>query len=118
MPYFLQQASFTPEAVAKLLANPQDRLEAVRGPIEKLGGRIQASYLAFGDYDVMSILEMPDNVSAAAIALAFSGGGVIKNLRTTPLMTAAEGLEAMKKAGTSGYRSIMAPAASAAAARP
>jgi uncharacterized protein with GYD domain len=115
MPFFLQQASFTSEAVAKLLANPQDRLEAVRGPIEKLGGRIHTSFLAFGEYDVVSIIEMPSNVAAAAIAMAFAGGGAVRNLRTIPLMTAAEGLEAMKMAGTSGYTSLTAGAKAAAA---
>ena len=41
MPFFLHQVSYTPEALAKLIANPQDRFEAVRGPIEKLGGKIE-----------------------------------------------------------------------------
>jgi len=74
MPFFLHQVSYTPEAIARLIANPQDRLEAVRGPIEKLGGKIKDSYFAFGEHDVVVITEMPDNVSAAAIALAFAGG--------------------------------------------
>src|SRR5690349_10494248 len=43
MPFFLSQASYTPEALARLIANPQDRFDAVRGPIEKLGGRILQS---------------------------------------------------------------------------
>ena len=77
MPFFLQQASFTHEAIAKLLANPQDRIEAVRGPIEKLGGRIHASFIAFGEYDVVSILEMPDNISAAALAMGVLHGAEI-----------------------------------------
>jgi|SRR5208282_5107513 len=115
MPFFLQQASFTQEAVARLLANPQDRLDAVRGPIEKLGGRIHTSFLAFGEFDTVAILEMPDNVGAAALAMAFAGGGAIKNLRTTPLMTTAEGVEAMKKAGACGYTSLTAGAKAAAA---
>lgn len=58
---------------------------------------------------------MPDNVSAAAIAIAFAGGGALKNAQTTALMTTAEALEAMKKAGACGYRSITAPATAAAA---
>src|ERR1700731_5248547 len=38
MPHYLSQVSYTPEAWARLVAHPQDRIEAVRGPIEKLGG--------------------------------------------------------------------------------
>jgi len=40
MPRFLHQISYTSEAMASLIANPHDRFETVRGPIEKLGGKI------------------------------------------------------------------------------
>ncbi|HEY6264584.1 MAG TPA: GYD domain-containing protein [Candidatus Acidoferrum sp.] len=110
MPFFLHQVSYTPEAWARLIANPQDRFQAVRGPIEKLGGKVQNSYFAFGEHDAVLITEMPDNVSAAAVALAFTAGGALRNAKTTPLMTAAEGLEAMKKAATCGYKPIAAAA--------
>ncbi len=40
MPFFLHQVSYTPEALARLIANPQDRFDAVRAPVDKLGGRV------------------------------------------------------------------------------
>ena len=117
MPFFLHQVGYTPEAIARLIANPQDRTEAVRGPIEKLGGKIKDMYFAFGEKDAILITEMPDNVSAAAIALSFAAGGALRSVQTTPLMTAAEAIEAMRKAATCGYKPMSAQA-SAAAARP
>ncbi len=117
MPYFLHQVSYTPEAIARLIANPQDRFDAVRAPIEKLGGKVQNSYFAFGQYDAILITEMPDNVSAAAIALAFAAGGALRTCQTTALISTAEGLEAMRKAATCGYKPVAA-AASGAVARP
>ena len=113
MPFFLHQVSYTPDALARLIANPHDRFEAVRGPIEKLGGKIKDSYFAFGQHDAILITEMPDNVSAAAIALAFAGGGALRNCQTTALMTNTEALDAMRKAGTCGYKSFTATAAAA-----
>jgi uncharacterized protein with GYD domain len=113
MPYFCHQVSYTTEAWARLIANPQDRTEVIRKPIEKLGGRIHTSFFAFGEFDALAITEFPDNVSAAAIAIAFAGGGAVKSLQTIALMTTAEALEAIKKAGTCGYRSITASAAAA-----
>src|SRR5215469_13829491 len=113
MPFFLHQVGYTPDALSKLIANPQDRFETVRAPIEKLGGKIKDSYYSFGEYDAVLIAEMPDNVSAAAIALAFSAGGALRTCRTTPLMTNAEALDAMRKAGTSGYKPIAAGKAAA-----
>ena len=114
MPHFLHQVSYTPEAWARLVANPHDRIEAVRAPIEKLGGRIHTAFFTFGESDVVVITEMPTNVDAAAIAIAFAAGGALKSSKTTPLMTTAEALEAIRKAGTAGYKSLVAGAASAA----
>jgi len=113
MPFFMHQASYTPEALARLIANPQDRTEAIRGPIEKLGGKIQEMYFAFGEYDAIVITEMPDNVSAAAIALAFASGGALRTCQTTALMTRAEALDAMRKAGQCGYKPMTASATAA-----
>jgi uncharacterized protein with GYD domain len=104
MPRFLHQVSYTSEAMSRMISNPQDRFEAVRAPIEKLGGKIEHGYFAFGEHDAILITEMPDNVSAAAIALAFAAGGSLRNCATTPLLTAAEGLDAMRKAATCGYK--------------
>jgi hypothetical protein len=50
------------------------------------------------------IAEMPDAISAAAFSLATSAGGALKAIKTTPLRTIEEGLEAMKKAAGAGYR--------------
>lgn len=115
MPHFCHQVSYTKEAWAKLMVNPQDRVEKVRAPIEKLGGRLQTAFFAFGPFDALLITEMPDNISAAAIAIAFAAGGACASVQTTPLMTAAELLEALHKAGTSGYKSIVGGAVAAGA---
>jgi len=111
MPFFCHQVSYTKEAWARLMQNPQDRLEAVRAPIEKLGGKVHSSFFAFGTFDVLAITEMPDTISAAAISMAFAGGGAVSNIQTTPLLTAAQAVEALRKAGTSGYKSITSDSA-------
>lgn len=106
MAHYLLQISYTPEAWAALVRNPQDRAEAVRGPIEKLGGKVERIWLAFGEDDIVGIFDMPDNVAAAAMSMAFSAGGACKSVKTTPLMSMHEGLEAMKKAAQSGYKPV------------
>ncbi|MBI4639738.1 MAG: GYD domain-containing protein [Candidatus Tectomicrobia bacterium] len=104
MAYYLVQAAYTAEAWAVQIKNPQNRLEVVRPVIERLGGRMENFWFAFGEYDVVGIVQMPDNVSAAAFSLAVSAGGAVKAVKTTPLMTIEEGIEAMRKAGGAGYR--------------
>ncbi len=106
MPSYLVQVAYTPETVAALVAQPQDRTEAIGKVVKKLGGKPGKLYLSFGDYDVVGIYEMPDNVSAAAFAMAIAGGGACKSVKTTPLMTGEEAVAAMKKAGGSGYKPV------------
>ena len=104
MAYYLIQVAYTAETMKKLLKKPQDRTEAIRPAIEKLGGKLENCWFSFGEYDVVVIAQMPDNVSAAAFSFAISSGGALKAVKTTPLMTIMEGIAAMKKAGGSGYR--------------
>ena len=97
MAHYLVQLAYTPEAWAAQLKNPQNRIEVVRPAFEKAGARFEAAYLAFGKYDLVFIMEAPDNVTAAAISLAATAGGAVKAYETTPLMTPEEGIEAMRK---------------------
>jgi uncharacterized protein with GYD domain len=76
----------------------------IHSVIERLGGRLESGYLSCGDYDVVVIADMPDPTSAAALSLAASAGGALKAIKTTPLLTMEEGLEAMTKAAGTGYR--------------
>lgn len=103
MAKYLFQATYTSEAWAAQVSNPHNRMEAVRPVIERLGGRMECAYYAFGEYDVVAIVEMPNNVSMAAFSLAAAAGGAVKALKTTPLMTVEEGIEAMRKASGTGY---------------
>jgi uncharacterized protein with GYD domain len=106
MPHYLHQVAYSHEGWAGLLANPQNRIEAVRPAIEKLGGKIESAWFCFGDYDVVVITELPDNVSAAGLSIAFAGGGACKSVHTTPLISPEEAVRALKKAGECGYRPV------------
>ena len=65
-----------------MISNPQDRAQAVQRAVQNLGGKLNAFWMAFGDYDVIGIVEMPDNVSAAAFSIAISGGGACRAVKT------------------------------------
>jgi len=108
MTHYMAQVAYSTEGWQALVKNPQNRIEAVRPAIEKLGGKIDTAYFAFGEYDVVVIFQMPENVNAAAFAIAVAAGGACKSVKTTPLLTTAEAVEAMKKASTAGYRAATA----------
>lgn len=104
MATYLYQCAYTPEAWAKMAQNPQDRIEAVRPVIEAAGGKVIGGWFAFGEYDVVAIFEMPDNVSVASVAVAFAAGGALRAAKTTPLLTTAEAMEVMAGAGKLTYK--------------
>ena len=112
MPPYLVQVSYTPEAWAAQLANPQDRRAIVRPLFDRLGGRIETAYYAFGPYDIVLIADLPDNRSAAALALTLTASGAVKALQTTPLLPIEEGVAAMRQAAATG--SVYAPPLTAA----
>jgi uncharacterized protein with GYD domain len=104
MAQYLVQVAYTPEAWATLVKNPQNRMETVGPVIERLGGKVQGAWLTFGEYDIVVVTQMPDNVSAAAFSIAVAAGGAVKACTTTPLMSLEEGKAAMQKAAGAGYR--------------
>ena len=103
MAHYLVQAAYTSEAWATLVGNPQDRSEPVRKMVEDAGGSLESFYLAFGDFDVVAIVELPDDATAAAVSIATSAAGAIRQIKTTPLITAEDAVSALTKAKTLAY---------------
>jgi uncharacterized protein with GYD domain len=103
MPSYLLQVAYTPQAWDTLIRNPQNRMDAVAPAVEQLGGSITGGWLAFGEYDLITVIDLPDNISAAAFSMAVSAGGAISAIKTTPLMSIEDAVEAMRKAGASVY---------------
>lgn len=106
MAQFLVEVGYTPQAWATLVKMPQDRSQAVQTAVQNLGGKIERVWLSFGEYDAVVIVDMPDSISAAAFSMAVSAGGSCRSVKTTPLLTAQEGMEAMKKAANCGYQPV------------
>ena len=104
MPTYMVQASYTSATWGKLVQRPENRLDAMRPVVEKLGGKLLAWYYTWGDYDVMVLLDVPGNVNAAAASMAIAAGGAVKDIKTTPLMSPDEGFDAMLLAQGAGYR--------------
>jgi uncharacterized protein with GYD domain len=104
MPSFLVQASYTSEALAALIKKPQDRAGIIQATAKKLGGSLVGLWGSFGEQDIVLVIDMPDNISAAAMMMAVTAGGALQSTKVTPLFSPEEGLAALKKAGKSGYK--------------
>ena len=104
MPLYLTKFSYTPETWARLADNPEDRREAAEAYVSSVGGKLHGFWYAFGEHDGYTLWEAPDNVSMAAVTVALSGGGAIRSLETTVLLTVEETLEALRKVEQVKYR--------------
>lgn len=106
MAEYMVQVSYSTDGWAGLLSKPQNRLPVVAAVIAKLGGKLLHGWLTFGEYDTMVIADFPDNTAAASFAAAIAAGGSCRSVRTTPLLSADEGISAMRKAASSGYQPV------------
>ena len=102
MPKYFLQVSYVGEGLKGLLKEGgSSRVQTVTQLIKGMGGTVEAFYYAFGDDDVISIVDFPDNATAAALSLAVNASGAV-TVKTTVLMTPEEVDEATKK--TVDYR--------------
>jgi uncharacterized protein with GYD domain len=104
MARYLIQVSYTGESWAAQIENPTNRLEAVGEMLAPAGITFVDAYYAFGEFDIVAIIEGPDNVSTAAALIKVAAGGATSKIQTTVLMSAEEGREAVTRAGSIGYR--------------
>jgi uncharacterized protein with GYD domain len=90
MPKFLIEASYTLEGVKGLRdAGGSSRRDAIAHALESVSGTLEHFSFAFGDRDVVLIVDLPDNESATAVALTVnSAGGATTKM--TPLISAEE----------------------------
>ena len=97
MPKYLLQGSFTVDGVKGVLKEGGSKRRAViEQMVRDLGGTLEAFYFAFGESDVFVIIDLPDNVSSAAISLAVGAGGAAR-VSTTVLITPEEMDQAVQK---------------------
>jgi uncharacterized protein with GYD domain len=76
MPKYLVEASYTVDGVQGLLKEGgSSRRTVVEKAAKGLGGSLECLYYVFGDDDLIAIMELPDNTSAAAFSLAVSAAG-------------------------------------------
>jgi uncharacterized protein with GYD domain len=90
MPKYLIEASYTVEGVRGVKdAGGSSRRDAVAKVAESVGGRLESFYFAFGDHDVYTVVDLPDNESAATVALTVNAAGGA-TVRTVVLLTPEE----------------------------
>jgi uncharacterized protein with GYD domain len=100
VPKYLLQASYSAEGSKGLVKDGgTKRMNAARTLVESLGGKLEAMYFAFGDTDVVAIMDLPDNASAASVSLTVAGTGALTG-KVTVLLTPGDIDQAARKSPT------------------
>lgn len=107
MPIYITQGRYTRDAIKGMIVKPEDRADPLARILAKVGGRLLGYYLTFGEYDFLSIAEVPNDTQMAALLLAAGGSGGITDLKTTVAMTSVEAKGAFAAASdlAPGYKS-------------
>jgi uncharacterized protein with GYD domain len=97
MPKYLIQANYVGEGLKGLLKEGgSSRRAAIEKLLGSVGGRVEAFYYAFGDTDAFVIVDLPDNVTAAALSLTINTTATV-TVKVTALLTPEEIDAAAKK---------------------
>jgi uncharacterized protein with GYD domain len=100
MPKYLLLASYTSDGTKGLLKDGGSKRRAAASTlVESLGGKMDCFYYAFGETDVVAIVDLPDSASAAAASLAINATGAVTG-RLAVLLTPEEIDQAARKSVT------------------
>ena len=78
--------NFTDEGIRKIKDTPK-RADAFKDMAKKCGATVKDVFWTLGEYDVVAIVEAPDDVSMTALGLS---SGALGNIRTQTLRAFAE----------------------------
>ena len=81
MPTYVMLANWTDQGARQVKESPR-RVETARRALVEMGGEFKSFYLTMGDYDMVAILEAPDDAVAARFRLQL---GMMGNVRTRTL---------------------------------
>jgi uncharacterized protein with GYD domain len=78
---YIMLANWTDQGIKSAKESPR-RLDAAKQVLKDLGGEFKSFYLTMGDYDIIAVLEAPDDTAVAKFILQT---GMLGNIRTRTL---------------------------------
>ena len=99
MAFYLVRAKVARDFMKALVERPEDRLVTTTRLLQGIGGRLHYYFFCFGEYDIVLVYELPDNISSASLSMVLTSMGTVTEVETTPLLTMEEAITAMRRAG-------------------
>jgi uncharacterized protein with GYD domain len=100
MARFITFFSYTSESMKAMVERPSDRSAATTALVESLGGTQEAFYWMQGKHDGFLITNLPDGVTAAALAGAVGSTGAVGGLETHQIFDRDEQAMIVQQAAT------------------
>jgi uncharacterized protein with GYD domain len=79
MPTYVSLINYTDQGIRNVKEGPK-RLDAAKKLLKDLGGELKAFYLTMGSYDVVSVVEAPNDETLAKFVLVLASGGNVRTL--------------------------------------
>ncbi|WP_233599652.1 GYD domain-containing protein [Micromonospora sp. M71_S20] len=96
MAKFMLTSTYTVEGINGLMKDGgTKRAEVIRALIDNSGGRMEALYFGFGQYDTYVVCDLPDHRTAIALATTIRAAGGL-DTRVSPLLTPEDVDEALR----------------------
>ena len=87
MSKYLWKVTYTQSGLQGLMKEGAvSRREYIAKLVGDLGGSVEAFYWAFGEHDLYAIVDLPDNQTAAGVAMTVGATGAV-SVQTTVLLT-------------------------------
>jgi len=77
MPTYINLVSWTDQGIRNIKEAPQ-RIDAFKKAVEAAGGKLVGFYLTMGKYDIVTIVDAPNDEAIANIALTTGSKGSIR----------------------------------------
>ncbi|HTW26929.1 MAG TPA: GYD domain-containing protein [Acetobacteraceae bacterium] len=81
MPTYIMLINWTDQGIRAVSDSP-GRLDAFKSALQSMGGQVKAFYMTMGMYDMVAVIEAPDDAVAARAVLQ---GGQRGSIRSTTL---------------------------------
>jgi uncharacterized protein with GYD domain len=84
MPKYVMLSTLGPDGAARLRENPE-RLREVSAEVEAMGVTVLEQFAVLGQWDFVNILEAPDDMTMATVAMSLASRGTLKTM-TLPII--------------------------------
>ena len=94
MSHYILLINWTEQGISKIKES-SDRYNSFKSSVEKAGGKLIGGYYTFGEYDVIIIIEAPNDEVVMSLMLKVGSAGNVRT-KTMKAFTAEEGLNIIK----------------------